>query len=366
MRRIKKILRLFWNQLSNLIWTKTNGNVNGKFILYQEDAIFKDYPIKVQNEKIVNSLSDYNKRNYVEYIYEYKGDIIIEPIYGWGLLSNNEYLSWSLPYHYYTNPPDIRDYLQIKFKSNEIKEYDAIISFRDVGEGNYFHLYDDIISKFSILKNYKEVLKIAPVLIARNVYEQKIFKEIIRHFNFEGFTFLPQNNEYIKAKRAIFCKTFPLQKKYYNYLETINFNTITENNNNKTFLIRNKTAQRTIKNYDEIFKISEQYGFILADTNDMTLSEQIKLFNNIKYLIGIHGAGLVNMIYCKHNLKFLEIFPPNNIPPHYYWLAKNWGFEYNAIAGEGDGIIEKLPITNKIDFYVNPRIFENAIKNLLL
>src|SRR5690606_5188706 len=100
-------------------------------------------------------------------------------------------------------------------------------------------------------------------------------------------------------------------------------------------------------------------------TDNMKLMEQIEAFRDIKCLIGIHGAGLTNMIFCKQKLKVLEIFPPNNIPPHYYWLATNWGFEYNAIMGESNGKIENVPMTIKADFHLEPQNFENAMASIV-
>jgi hypothetical protein len=30
----------------------------------------------------------------------------------------------------------------------------------------------------------------------------------------------------------------------------------------------------------------------------------------------------------------LELFPPDNLPPHYFWLAQTYGYSYNALVGD--------------------------------
>jgi len=40
----------------------------------------------------------------------------------------------------------------------------------------------------------------------------------------------------------------------------------------------------------------------------MSVLEQIELFSNADVVIGTHGAGLANILFCKPNTKVIEIF----------------------------------------------------------
>jgi len=98
---------------------------------------------------------------------------------------------------------------------------------------------------------------------------------------------------------------------------------------------------------------------------ELTLDEQIDLFYNSSHVIGIHGAGLTNIIYrYGAEMSLIELFPPNNIPPHYYWLSKLMKYKYQAIVGDNPNIdIKKLKQYEKIDFTVDEVKLIKSIKN---
>ena len=59
----------------------------------------------------------------------------------------------------------------------------------------------------------------------------------------------------------------------------------------------------------------------------MSIAEQIELFYDADYVIGVHGAGLVNIIFSSQ-INVLEIFPTSYVIPHYFYLSKSYfGFK---------------------------------------
>lgn len=84
-----------------------------------------------------------------------------------------------------------------------------------------------------------------------------------------------------------------------------------------------------IANNDLFFAFLSKFGFIEVDASCLEIIDQIKLFSTCTHLIGVHGAGMTNMIFNKaSNFKIIELFHLNSIPPHYFFLAKQFGFEY--------------------------------------
>ena len=39
----------------------------------------------------------------------------------------------------------------------------------------------------------------------------------------------------------------------------------------------------------------------------MSFQDQVSLFNNCSYVIGLHGAGFANLIFCNKGVKILEL-----------------------------------------------------------
>ena len=40
---------------------------------------------------------------------------------------------------------------------------------------------------------------------------------------------------------------------------------------------------------------------------NLNFRDEVKLFNNAKIIVGLQGAGLTNLIWCKKNTKIIEI-----------------------------------------------------------
>ena len=58
----------------------------------------------------------------------------------------------------------------------------------------------------------------------------------------------------------------------------------------------------------ELF-LKRRYGkrFQAVVLEELSYKKQILYFNNAKYIIGIHGAALANMLYCKRGTKLIEV-----------------------------------------------------------
>ncbi len=68
------------------------------------------------------------------------------------------------------------------------------------------------------------------------------------------------------------------------------------------------------------------HGFEIFDGTDLELIEQIRLFSAADIVIGLHGAALSNIVWCKRGTKVLEIFDPDWIPSCYSAIASLCGW----------------------------------------
>lgn len=78
---------------------------------------------------------------------------------------------------------------------------------------------------------------------------------------------------------------------------------------------------RRILNEDDIFNLFEAHGFKRYILGDMSILEQITLFNNADIVIGEHGAGLANVLFCHENARVIELF--HHFIPIDFWYASS-------------------------------------------
>lgn len=73
-------------------------------------------------------------------------------------------------------------------------------------------------------------------------------------------------------------------------------------------LIISRRRTRTFTNVEEISKMASGLGYeVIASDADMSLREFADLVNSCDVLMGVHGAGLTNMVFLPENAVFIQI-----------------------------------------------------------
>ena len=80
--------------------------------------------------------------------------------------------------------------------------------------------------------------------------------------------------------------------------------------NKITWVIRNNSWSHVFSNILPVFeKIINKYSKNLT----IYTNTQVKTFFNAQKIIGLHGAGFANLIFCKPNTEILEILLSNSL-----------------------------------------------------
>lgn len=113
----------------------------------------------------------------------------------------------------------------------------------------------------------------------------------------------------------------------------------------KIFLSRKKSLRRRIVNEGALVQFLITKGFQVLYAEDHALEAQISIFTGAQFVIGPHGAGLTNVLYCKPGTKILEIFNSSIIRRCYWSLSTALDLKYvcymakhvhHELEGEGD------------------------------
>lgn len=263
--------------------------------------------------------------------------VTLEPQTGWAIkwpfgIIAESYAYWRNVEFGWPPYPSLKGYLNPFKKARKI---DQCVSFH-YGWDNYYHFFLDTLPMVLYWKTKGD--STIPWLIPDKMKNSKFVSEFLEIENvLEGREVIYQKaDEYILVRnKAVFIKRSRFKNEELNAMldQVIRKVVDIKVTDQKIFVVRH--SKRTLTNLKEIIDIAESHGFKIIEASKLTMKEQIRLFRGARYLIGLHGAGLTNMIFRKGlKCSVMEVFPKNKIPTHYWHLTKDFGFNYSYLIGE--------------------------------
>lgn len=99
----------------------------------------------------------------------------------------------------------------------------------------------------------------------------------------------------------------------------------------KVFITRKDSYNgRRFSNEDEVFALFEKKGFKRYSLCNLSVVEQILLFNNAEIVVSEQGSGLTNILFCKPGTKVVEIFQAL-IDNCFWWVSQLFQLNYIPI-----------------------------------
>jgi hypothetical protein len=332
---------------------------------YQADSVSRDFivnpslPPYVQ-QQFATCISHYRLGTYLEeYVVRYQRPCFIEPQQGWAIDPENSTLVYESIGSQSWEMAPLPSYLKYKLP-NKAKEFDTVISLNMIRSGwsNYWHFMHDILGQLLLLKECS--LADYPIVIPQGLAKKQFFKDAVRRSSFLSTRqWIPQDGFYVKAQRALFAQRMPHARSHFDALyQILDAEKEDRSGVDKIFLTRRPPRGRTLRNAEVIEEIADSYGFLVVDADRLSLDEQITLFAGASHVVGIHGAGLLNILFRQPApLYLLEIFPHSYVQIHYYWLCQYYKFAYDAVVGEdGDNLGE---------FTLDPKKFSQKLDQML-
>ncbi len=354
---LKSIKRLFdVNVLLYLRYRFTNYRLiisSKHFSKFQKFFICKEPWLQYKTEqfdaRINKSLNKYSEIIETSYLYHFKIPVFVEPYFGWLIYNKNKVIKESLPYGTSDGTPLPHYILYQRKKVLKVKKA-ASIRYNWM---NYWHFYNDILGQLYLL-DQSDFDKEIPLIVPENCKMLQYVKEFFNTDFAKKWKWIFQDKQTkIQVKEMYVCKTISNVREHFLFAKTFFIANTDEKLKRRIFITRSEQRGRYISNYREIIETLESLEIEIIDCDKITLQEQINLFSTANLIVGIHGAGLTNIIHrYPQSCTLIEIFPPDLIPPHYYWLSRQLGFNYYALPGE---------YTNKVSFYVNPAELQKAI-----
>ena len=289
-----------------------------------------------------------------EALHIYTEKCIIEPTFGWALSENFQLIAASYPYGQFVLDrfkPSITATNYVRQK--RVKLNKAVLLWENYS--NYFHFLNDFVGRLALLDRLK-VSRDIPVIVPEGLRSSIFFHQFRRlcpKFFHRNWTFQAKNEYYEIEGAAYFVQNIACQRE--NRAEAC-----------KIFITRRAAQGRGLVNSSEIENIAQNHDFTVIDAQNFTIAEQVNLFANATHIIGLHGAGLLNLIYSKNTpVNLLELFPGNFYKAVYYWLASEFSHHYSCLRGlptmDNERTVTSTSVIFKSNYYMPPDVFSNKL-----
>jgi capsular polysaccharide biosynthesis protein len=93
----------------------------------------------------------------------------------------------------------------------------------------------------------------------------------------------------------------------------------------RIFISRAQARRRHLTNEDDLYSKLKTRGFERVSLDQMPFADQVQLFNQASCVVGIHGAGLSNIVFAPSNCVLIELTAKQWSNPCFQNLAKRCG-----------------------------------------
>jgi hypothetical protein len=131
---------------------------------------------------------------------------------------------------------------------------------------------------------------------------------------------------------------------------------------NKIYISRLFAKYRKIENEDEIINMLKNKGYGIYHLENMLVKDQIELFSNALIVLGPHGAGFSNILFCPQHTLICELFSEYYHDSSFKILANALDLKYHYVIGKTNNIRRIHP--QKENIYIDLHRFELALNKL--
>lgn len=312
---MKKFLKSFYvlliKQIFDIIYSKITLADNSFFLRNVKENIVKlgaddekSYKIyEIQNSRIYSDLS--------ENVAVIKKEFLLPKV---SIQLSKNYLIEE-KYNQILNT-GTRKFIQKKIKGNLLSLVQGASAIN-----NYGHWMMDIIPKLLIIETKQNLNNFDSIYLPNinkkfqkdtlkffNINFSKIINgSEIRHIFAEKIT-IPQHPYWVtnKYQMETVANVDPnivklVRKKFLKKIETNNFKKIFIDRSDSNFF------HNQIENYKEVWEILDKKNFTRLKLTNLSFKEQMSYFNNAEVIVGGHGAGLCNSMFCKPGTMLIEL-----------------------------------------------------------
>jgi capsular polysaccharide biosynthesis protein len=101
----------------------------------------------------------------------------------------------------------------------------------------------------------------------------------------------------------------------------------------RLYISRSDTEQRRVDDEDRLVAMLDTLGFTCLTLSGRPLDEQIDLFSRAEVVVGPHGGGLSNLVWCRPGTAVVELYANDYVNPVFWGLSENLQIRHHHVIG---------------------------------
>jgi len=103
----------------------------------------------------------------------------------------------------------------------------------------------------------------------------------------------------------------------------------------RIYISRSDASMKRIINEEEVIEFLKPFGFKPVILSTMSVAEQALLFSEAEMVIGRHGSGLTNLVFCNPGTRVIEFFPYGSRKSAMYSIiSREIGLDHYRLLGK--------------------------------
>ncbi len=351
-----------------LRWDVYRVSVRGRLALWHALAVMGRPRIQMMEESArgpiigdddpVRALAPFHSGAATKPAYRYSarvdGRAWVEPRYGYVITAPAALI-------YFSGVPPLIGYARMRAMRRGIRREDAVLTLRHPFDTNYFHALFDVLPRVA-MADAAGMPHNTPILISRRLAETPFFGAWMTRGDLARRRWLVQDDSYVEAATVWYARSDMADRALLDRaLDLIDAPHADPLATDRIFLGRSLARGRSLSNMAAIAPILDRYGVRVVDADDLPADEQMRLFAGVRVVVGLHGAGLSNLLFRRGApLDLVELCPPIGATLDFCGLARVYGYGYYRIVGA-----DASDATRAANYSIDPAALDATLQTIL-
>lgn len=252
---------------------------------------------------------------------------------------------------------------ELKNPTGKINEINIPVILTDTAErNNYCHFITEVLPRIIY---YGEKYENHFVVLSRSVPNS--FRGIAADFVGEERILIVKDDEAYLFKQAVVCHSIAENVFSFSQVldlamdKVLSYCTPSVSKASRLYVSRADADFRRFNDEQFVRDRLRELSFVTVVNSDLTFLEQVSIFSQAKHVLGIHGAGLVNIIFSRELQKLTEFFPKRHQNMSAFWaIASKRNAKYARFLSTSENF-DSHTVESKRDVSVDDTWFSTIL-----